>query len=547
MRSVQVYDTTLRDGTQAEEFNLTCDDKLRIARKLDALGIHYIEGGWPGSNPTDKHFFERIRLTHLVRAKVAAFGSTHHPKTRAEDDHNLQALMQSGATVATIFGKTWDFHVEKALGIPLERNLKLIESSIRYLKPHFESVFFDAEHFFDGFLANPDYAIECVKRALAGGADLVVPCDTNGGRLPSEVAEILKRLKSEIGDAPFGIHCHNDCDLAVANTLVAVELGASQVQGTINGYGERCGNANLSSIIPCLELKMGIPVIGAKRLARLTETAQYVTEVANLRPFLRQPFVGRAAFAHKGGIHVSAVLKHPETYEHIRPEAVGNKQRVLLSDLAGRSNIIFKARQCGLELDKDEQRLAGLLDCIKKREAMGFEYSVADASFELLLHHFLNKTKDYFTFHNFFVMDAKREADNQPLSEATVIVSVHGREEHTAATGSGPVNALDRALRKGLEVFYPRLKEVRLTDFKVRVISGALRDTGGTASYVRVFVESSDQHDRWTTVGVSQNIIEASWQAVVDSVVYKLFKDDQEVAGTRPRRNSPDVLAASED
>ena len=525
MRQVQIYDTTLRDGTQAEEVNLTCEDKVLVAGKLDALGIHYIEGGWPGSNPTDRKFFQRMLDAPLKNAKLAAFGATHHPSTSADADPNLAALVESGVRVATLFGKTWDMHVREALGVSLERNLELIRDSLAWLRPRMDELFFDAEHFFDGFRANPDYALECVRAAAEAGADVIVPCDTNGGRLPHEIEEILAALKRAVPDTPFGIHCHNDSELGVANTLAGVRLGAAQVQGTMNGYGERCGNANLCSIMPNLELKMGIETIGPENLKKLTETAAFVTEVANLRPFLRQPFVGQAAFAHKGGIHVSAVLKNPETYEHIRPESVGNKQRVLLSDLAGKSNIIYMAKQCGTDLDKNDPRLASLLDCVKEREAMGFEYSVADASFALLLNQFLGEDTEFFTFHNFFVVDAKREEDNQPRSEATVIVSVKGQKEHTAATGNGPVNALDQALRKALERFYPSIQEVRLTDFKVRVISGAVRDTGGTASYVRVLIESSDKTDRWTTVGVSHNIIEAAWQAVVDALNYKLFKD----------------------
>ncbi len=528
MREVQIYDTTLRDGTQAEEFNLTCEDKILVARKLDELGVHYIEGGYPGSNPTDKKFFQRMAEVELRNARLTAFSATHHPMNAPADDTGLAAVVESGARVATIFGKTWDLHVRDALGVSLERNLELITNSVAWLKERMDEVIFDAEHFFDGFRANPDYALACMKAAAQAGADVLIPCDTNGGRLPHEIEEVLQALKKAVPDTPFGIHCHNDAELAVANTLAAVENGAVQVQGTMNGYGERCGNANLCSIISNLELKMGIRTIGPENLKKLTEISGFITEVANLRPFLRQPYVGQAAFAHKGGMHVSAVLKNPETYEHIKPEVVGNKQRVLLSDLAGKSNIIYMAKQCGTDLDKNDPRLGSLLDCIKEREAMGFEYSVAEASFELLLNQFLGEDTEYFTFHNFFVVDSKREEDNQPQSEATVIVSVKGQKEHTAATGNGPVNALDRALRKGLERFYPSIQDVRLTDFKVRVISGAVRDTGGTASFVRVLIESSDKTDRWTTVGVSHNIIEAAWQAVVDALNYKLFKDGKQ-------------------
>ncbi|MEF2144489.1 MAG: citramalate synthase [Desulfovibrionaceae bacterium] len=536
MRRVSIYDTTLRDGTQAEELNLTTDDKFRIARKLDELGVHYIEGGWPGSNPTDKQFFREIRKERLAIARIAAFGSTHHPRGTADTDPNLQALLEAETPVLTIFGKTWDLHAKTALGVSLERNLELISDSVAYLRGHVDELFFDAEHFFDGYKANPEFALNCLKAAHEAGADVLVLCDTNGGTLTGELAEIIQGVRNVLPDAALGIHTHNDSELAVANAVEAVRLGASQVQGTINGYGERCGNANLCSIIPNLELKMGIETVGTERIRLLTETSNYVAEVGNLRPFMRQPFVGTSAFAHKGGIHVSAVLKNSETYEHIRPEAVGNKQRVLLSDLAGKSNIIFKARHYGYNLDKNDPRLAALLACIKEREAIGYEYSVADASFELLLREFIGDSKDYFTFHNFFVVDSKREEDNQPLSEATVIVSVQGQREHTAASGNGPVNALDRAVRKALERFYPKLHEVRLKDFKVRVVSGVIRDTGGTGSFVRVLIESSDGKNRWTTIGVSHNIIEASWQAVVDSIIYKLYLDEREAgtASTQP-------------
>jgi 2-isopropylmalate synthase len=528
MHKVEIYDTTLRDGTQAEELNLTTEDKVLIAHKLDELGVHYIEGGWPGSNPTDLHFFREIAGHTFRTARVAAFGSTHHPATTAEKDANLAALVDSGAAVATIFGKCWDLHAKTALGISLERNIELIRDSVAFLKARMETVFFDGEHFFDGYKHNPEFALACLRAAHEAGADRLIPCDTNGGTLPLEVAEIMRAVRAALPEARLGIHAHNDSETAVASSLAAVAEGAVQVQGTINGYGERCGNANLCSIIPSLELKMGCESIGPERLMRLTEISRYVAEVANLRHFLRQPFVGSSAFAHKGGIHVSAVLKDARTYEHISPETVGNEQRVLLSDLAGKSNIIFKARRLGYVLTKDDPRLKGLLGCIKERESIGFEYSVAEASFELMLHELLGSPKEYFTFKNFFVVDSKREEDSEPYTEATVIVAVRGQEEHTAACGNGPVNALDEALRKALERFYPRIAEVRLKDFKVRVVAGAQRDTGGTASYVRVLIESSDGTNTWSTVGVSHNIIEASWQAVVDCYNYKLMIDDKE-------------------
>jgi 2-isopropylmalate synthase len=526
MKKVTIYDTTLRDGAQAEELNLATQDKIRIAHKLDELGIHYIEAGWPGSNPTDKKFFERIKGHTFENAKIAAFGSTHFSKTTAENDPNLAALLAAETSVLTIFGKCWDLHATTALGISLKRNLELISNSVSYLNKRVDEVIFDAEHFFDGFRNNPDYAIKAIKAAHDAGASRLVLCDTNGGTLTSEITKAVKAVQKALPDAQLGIHAHNDSELAVANSLEAVRIGATQVQGTINGYGERCGNANLCSVIPNLELKMGIETIGKDNLTRLLTISHFVSETANLRPFMRQPFVGTSAFAHKGGIHVSAILKDSRTYEHIDPQLVGNEQRVLLSDQAGKSNIIFKAKELGYNLGKEDPTVNTLLKELKQKESMGYEYSVADASFELMLLKALGKPLDYFNFQNFFVVDAKREEDPEPFTEATVIINVKGQIEHTAATGMGPVNALDRALRKGLERFYPQLGEVRLLDFKVRVLSGAVRDTGGTASFVRVLIETGDKHERWTTMGVSHNIIEASWQAVVDAINYKLFKDD---------------------
>lgn len=530
MRHVTIYDTTLRDGAQAEELNLTKNDKIRIAKKLDELGIHYIEAGWPGSNPTDKKFFDEIKGTTFQNAKLTAFGSTHFAKTTPENDPNLASLLEAETPVITIFGKSWDLHATTALGIPLERNLELIANSIAYLNERVDEVIFDAEHFFDGYKNNPEYAISALRAAHEAGAARLILCDTNGGTLTSEVTKAMDAVTTAFPEAEIGIHAHNDSELAVANSLEAVRMGASQVQGTINGYGERCGNANLCSVIPNLELKMGIKTIGKENVKRLLPTSHFVSETANLRPFMRQPFVGASAFAHKGGVHVSAILKDSKTYEHITPESVGNVQRVLLSDQAGKSNILFKAKELGYELGKSDPTVDNLLKEIKAKESMGYEYSVADASFELILQKAMGRPLDYFQFRNFFVVDAKREEDAEPFTEATVIVDVKGQQEHTAATGMGPVNALDRALRKGLERFYPKLGEVRLLDFKVRVLSGAVRDTGGTASFVRVLIESGDTHERWTTMGVSHNIIEASWQAVVDAINYKLFRDDERAA-----------------
>jgi len=525
MRQASIYDTTLRDGTQAEELHLTTEDKIRIAVKLDELGIQYIEGGWPGSNQTDKLFFKDIKNYALKNAVISAFGSTHNAKTGPEADPNLKAIIEAKVAVATIFGKTWDFHATHALRVSLPRNIELIAGSLAFLRPHLRELFFDAEHFFDGFKANPEYALSCLKAAREAGADVLVLCDTNGGTLPTDLCGIIQKVQAELPGAALGIHTHNDAELAVANSIEAVRLGAVQVQGTMNGYGERCGNANLCSIIPTLELKLGVHCIGLENLKKLTNLSLYVAETANQRPFPRQPYVGGSAFAHKGGVHVSAVVKNPQTYEHIEPALVGNSNRVLLSDLAGRSNILFKARQYGYDLDKDDPAVLDLLVELKRRESMGYEYSVAEASYEILFFRMMGWSKRYFNLLNYRVLDAVNE-DKEPFSEATVMLQVRGEVAHTAATGHGPVNALDVALRRALEPSYPNLNQMRLLDFKVRVMSATSKDGTGTASYVRVLIESGDRQDRWTTVGVSHNVIEASWQALVDSINYKLFKDD---------------------
>ncbi|MCF8086008.1 MAG: citramalate synthase [Desulfohalobiaceae bacterium] len=525
---IVIYDTTLRDGTQGEDVHFSCEDKIRVAKKLDELGVDYLEAGWPASNPTDEQFFREMQHYQLDRVRIAAFGSTHNPRTSPENDSGLATLRQCGANALTIFGKTWEVHVHQALKTDLEHNLRMIRDSLAFLREHTPTLFFDAEHFFDGFKENRDYALACLKKAHEAGADTLILCDTNGGTLTSELGEIASSVAREIPGAQLGIHAHNDSDLAVANSLAAVESGMRHVQGTINGFGERCGNANLCSIIPCLQLKMGYTCLPEGRLQQLASTSHFVSEVANLRPFSRQPFVGNAAFAHKGGVHVSAVLKDARTYEHIEPEKVGNKQRVLLSDLSGKSNILFKARQYGIHLEKDDPFVLDILNQIKELESKGYDFSVAEASFELLLHRAMGRTRRNYTLLGFRAMDAKNKENEEPFSEATVMIQVGGDTEHTAATGRGPVNALDNALRKGLEKFYSNIKEMDLLDFKVRVLSPSREAPEGTASRVRVFIESGDTRERWITVGVSYNIIEASWQALVDSVDYKLFKDGRD-------------------
>ncbi len=527
VNKVTIYDTTLRDGAQAVDINLTAEDKMRIALKLDELGLDYIEGGWPGSNPTDKRFFEDIQGHTLKHARIAAFGSTHNPKNQASTDPNLKALVASKAPVLTIFGKTWDQHATEALRVELDRNLELIENSLAWLKPQCQELFFDAEHFFDGFRANRDYALECLKRAHHAGAEILVLCDTNGGTLPCDVRKICDTVLKTLPLARIGIHAHNDTDMAVANSLMAVQAGAVQVQGTMNGYGERCGNANLCSIIPTMELKLRKPVLPKGNLSLLTLASRFVDEVANKVPFSRQAYVGDAAFAHKGGIHVSAVARNPMLYEHNQPEKVGNQQQVVLSDMSGQSNILFKARDYGIALEKGSPEVLDILQQVKDKEAVGYEYSAAEASFELLMRRALGMSRRYFSLIKYRVLDWKQADCEEPLAEATVMVQVGGNVEHTASTGLGPVNALDTALRKALARFYPRIAEIRLLDFKVRVLNAKTKHDTGTASHVRVLLTSGDLHDTWTTVGVSHNIIQASWQALEDSVNYKLLLEDR--------------------
>ncbi len=522
MGRVFIYDTTLRDGSQAEDISFSVDDKLRITEKLDELGVDYIEGGWPSSNPRDSEYFERVKHLDLMKARVVAFGSTHRPGHKAADDQSLKHIVNSGVKAATIFGKTWDFHVREALRVPLEENLKIIRDSVSYLKEHIEQVFFDAEHFFDGYKADPAYALKCLEAAAQGGADCLVLCDTNGGTLPDALMGIIKAVKKQKNiKKPFGIHAHNDSECAVANTLLAAGLGAVQVHGTINGYGERCGNANLCSVIPALKLKMGIKCVTDGELAKLRDVSRFVTEIANLRHFGHQPFVGDSAFAHKAGVHVSAVMKHPGTYEHINPELVGNSRRVLVSDLSGKSNIIKKAKEFRIDIGERSPLLGDIVKSLKDLENRGYQYEAAEASFELLMKKALGLHRSFFDLIGFRVIVEKRSGGEVPINEATIMVNVDGSVEHTAATGDGPVNALDNALRKALEKFYPELGPVKLHDYKVRVIAPGK----GTAAKVRVLIESGDGKMKWCTVGVSENIIEASYQALVDSIEYKLLKE----------------------
>ncbi|MFH1347193.1 MAG: citramalate synthase [Candidatus Margulisiibacteriota bacterium] len=514
---VKLFDTTLRDGAQTEGISFSLEDKIKIANLLDDLGVHYIEGGWPGSNPKDIEFFKAIKDVKLRNAKICAFGSTRRPGKKAAEDKNLNALLDAETPAVAIFGKCWDFHVKDALKTTLEENLKMIEDSVKYLKKMGREVFFDAEHFFDGYKANPKYALQALKAAEKAGADVLVLCDTNGGSLPDEIEEIIENIRDEL-KTPLGIHAHNDSETGVANSVMAVKCGVVQVQGTINGYGERCGNANLCSIIPILKLKMDIDCLADKQLKRLTEISRHVAEIANLPPSAHQSFVGRSAFSHKGGIHVSAVTKHPGTYEHVKPELVGNERRVTVSELSGVSNLLVKAKEYKVELKKDAPEARKLISVLKEMEHQGYSFEEGEASFELLLKRTLGLVKPFFTLDDFLI-ETHKEGRNAPVVTAHIKIKVKGKLQEATGTGDGPVNAVDNALRKVLEDIYPEIKSVKLTDYKVRVLDSA----AGTAAKVRVIVVSADETKSWGTVGVSTNVIEASWQALVDSIEYKLM------------------------
>ena len=520
---LEVYDTTLRDGAQAEDVSFSAEDKVRVAHKLDELGVQYIEGGWPGANPKDIEFFRMMKTIPLRHATVVAFGSTRKADNPVQKDPNIQALLQADTSTITLFGKSWTLHVTDALRISLAQNLEMIGDSVAYLRAKGRRVFYDAEHFFDGYKANPDYALQTIRRAVEEGAERVILCDTNGGTMPWEIKEICSAVKAAC-QVQLGIHAHNDTEMAVANSLVAIEAGIVQVQGTINGIGERCGNANLCSILPNLELKMKRLALSGHRLIHLREVSNFVTEIANLMPNKHQPYVGDSAFAHKGGIHIHAVQKNPATYEHVIPEAVGNRQRMLVSDYTGRSGLLAKVEEYGIELTKQNPKLKELLETLKELESQGYQYEGAEGSLELLMRKAVGRHKPSFELLGFRVIVEKRNSKEAPISEATVMVKVGDSIEHTAAVGVGPVNALDHALRKALEKFYPQLGEVTLLDYKVRVLTASR----GTKSKVRVLLESGDHKEKWGTVGVSENIMEASWQALADSIEYKLLPNDDE-------------------
>jgi 2-isopropylmalate synthase len=524
MHQIQLYDTTLRDGAQREGISFSVADKLKVARKLDELGVAYIEGGWPGANHKDSEFFHLARTElKLATARLAAFGSTRRCGAKVEEDKGLQSLVESGAPVITLVGKASAPHVIHVLETTLAENLAMVADSIAYLKGKGLTVFLDAEHFFDGFKADKDYAIKVLQTAGKAGADCLVLCDTNGGTLPEEIASIIAEVKRAV-KTPLGIHTHNDAEMAVAGTLAAVREGAIQVQGTINGYGERCGNANLCSIIPALKVKMGIDCLSNEQLANLTEVSHYISEIANLSPDAFLPYVGTSAFSHKGGLHVAAVSKWSGSYQHVDPALVGNQPRTLVSELSGRANIIQRAKEIGVTLSSNGIEARELLDKVKFMESRGFQYENAEASFDMLVYRARPGYRSHFELIDFMVIVEKARRpgakgySGELLSEAMVKVRVGQEIMHTAAEGNGPVNALDNALRKGLLQFYPGLSVIKLVDYKVRILEESI----GTESQVRVFIESTDGTDRWRTVGSSTNIIEASWLALADSMEYWL-------------------------
>ena len=532
MNDILLYDTTLRDGTQGENITFSADEKIKIALRLDDFGIHYIEGGWPGSNPKDMQFFDLAKRVEFRQARLVAFGSTRKPGIQPAEDDNLKALIASKTPTVAIFGKSWDLHVQEVMNNSLAENLAMINDSVVFLKNNDLEVVYDAEHFFDGYKNDADYALKSLQAAIEGGADFVVLCDTNGGTLPLEIESIMKDVQKSISGkesaaydqtpSRLGIHTHNDCGLAVANSITAVQTGAVMVQGTINGYGERCGNADLTSIIPIIGLKMNRPCVPERSLAKLKTLSRYVSETANQVPLNSRPFVGKSAFAHKGGIHVSAIMKVPKAYEHMEPALVGNQRRVLVSDLSGKSNVEYKAKELGVELGGNGYDSKKIVSEIKQLEQQGYQFDVAEGSFRILMEKFTDQFEPLFRLESFRVT-IEKDKDGPCSSQATIKISVGENEEITAAEGYGPVSALDNALRKALDKFFPDLDTMRLVDFKVRVIDGGR----GTAAKVRVFIESRDQDQIWSTIGVSEDIIEASWQALADSFQFKLANEKQ--------------------
>ncbi|HSN83830.1 MAG TPA: citramalate synthase [Polyangiales bacterium] len=512
---VEVYDTTLRDGTQMEGMSLSCDDKLRIATHLDSLGVAFIEGGWPGSNPKDVEFFERAKDVEWKRSTLTAFGSTCRAQLRAEDDKQLHTLLLAQTPVCTIFGKSWDMHVTQILRTSLEENLRMVGDSVAFLRDNGRRVIYDAEHFFDGYKSDPEYALETLRAAAGNGAETLVLCDTNGGSMPWEVERIVQAVRAALPEARLGIHAHNDGECGVANSVAAVRAGAHHVQGTINGYGERCGNANLCSIIPDIELKLGLQCLPEGGLSQLYDLAHFVAEIANLSPNDHAAYVGRSAFAHKGGVHVSAIRRHPESYEHVNPSLVGNTSRVVVSELSGRSNVLSKAEELGLEVNTDHG--GRVLEKIKELEAKGFAYEAAEASVALLMARQQSGYEPPFEVLDFQAGVGRRRGGGM-FAEATVKVQIGDEVVHTAGEGNGPVSALDSALRKALLPSFPEVADIHLSDYKVRILDGH----SGTGATTRVLIDSQSAHDTWSTVGASSNIIEASLQALIDSIEYGL-------------------------
>lgn len=521
---VFVYDTTLRDGAAREGISLTVEDKVKILLKLDEFGIDYVECGYPASNPKEAEFFRRIATFELDNAIPVAFGSTRRALIPSDDDASLRSILEAGTATACIFGKSWDFHVKSALKTTLDENLWMIADSVEYLKKRGIEVIYDAEHFFDAYNANPEYALKTIKAAEDAGADWIVLCDTNGGMLPSQTERIVEEVFRNI-TIPLGMHAHNDTECAVANTLIAVERGAKMVQGTINGYGERCGNANLCSVMANISLKMDIDFNAARNLSSLTEMSHYVSEIANITPDSHQPFVGQSAFAHKGGAHVSAVVKESSTYEHIDPNLVGNMQKIVVSEISGRSTIVLKAKELGKDISNDVKTVEEILSDLKDLEHVGYQFEAADGSFELLLRKKLDLERAFFKLESFRVIMEKRE-DGRIATEATIKIHVKGRRIIATGEGNGPVNALDNALRQAIGEVYPALEDIKLTDFKVRVLD----EKKGTGAITRVLIETGDGEKTWGTIGVSENIIEASWKALVDSITYGLIRKESHSA-----------------
>lgn len=519
-KEIELYDTTLRDGAQTEGISFSVEDKLRIVQELDDIGIDYIEGGYAGANPKEDEFFRRVRELELKNTKIVAFGSTKRANTKPSEDQNLRNLLEAGTEFVTVVGKSWGLHVDVVLRTTLTKNLEMIEDSIGFLRQSNRRVIFDAEHFFDGYRTNPKYAIETLKVAENAGAECIVLCDTTGGAMPLEVMEVVKVVRDLVG-VRLGIHAHDDSGVAVANTLLAVQAGVEHVHGTFNGYGERCGNANLCVIIPNLKLKLGKDCISDQNMVKLTSLSRLISELANLPHDERMPYVGKSAFAHKAGLHTDAVQKDPKTYEHVPPELIGNKRRFLISDQAGKSTIVAKLRDSYPELSKDSKEVREIYDKINLAEKEGYQFEAAEGSFTLLVNRMLGKHKGFFNLMGFTVL-VERDEMHRMRSQATIkLMDTNGNIEYQASEGHGPVDALNKALRKALMAFYPEINSIKLTDFKVRVLDAS----SGTAAKVRVLIETSDGHESWGTVGVSEDIIEASWEALVDSIEYKLFKD----------------------